>query len=47
MIKQGDIIEELKKYPDNHFDFCVGDPPYGIAFVGKVSFNKYKLGFKN
>lgn len=38
---QGDIIDELKKYPDNHFDVCVGDPPYGIAFMGK-SWDKYK-----
>ena len=32
---QGNNIDILKEYPDNHFDSIVTDPPYGIAFLGK------------
>ena len=32
---QGNNIDTLKQYPDNHFDSVVTDPPYGIAFLGK------------
>jgi site-specific DNA-methyltransferase (adenine-specific) len=31
----GNSAEELKKFPDNHFDSVVTDPPYGINFLGK------------
>ena len=31
----GDSSKVLKKYPDNHFDSIVTDPPYGIEFLGK------------
>ena len=31
----GNNIDILKEYPDNHFDSIVTDPPYGIAFLGK------------
>lgn len=31
----GDCIEVLKDYPENHFDSCVTDPPYGLEFMGK------------
>lgn len=31
----GNNIEVLKTYPDNHFDSIVTDPPYGIDFLGK------------
>ena len=31
----GDCMELLKNYPENHFDSCVTDPPYGLAFMGK------------
>jgi DNA modification methylase len=34
-IKQGNNIDTLKQYPDNHFDSIVTDPPYGIEFLGK------------
>lgn len=34
-IKQGNNIDTLKEYPDNHFDSIVTDPPYGIEFLGK------------
>ena len=34
-IKQGNNIDTLKTYPDNHFDSIVTDPPYGIEFLGK------------
>ena len=32
---QGNNINVLKTYPDNHFDSIVTDPPYGIDFLGK------------
>ena len=31
----GDVLECLKTYPDNHFDACLTDPPYGISFMSK------------
>jgi DNA modification methylase len=34
-IKQGNNIDTLKEYPDNHFDSIVTDPPYGIEFLAK------------
>lgn len=32
---QGDSLEVLRQYPDNHFDSFVTDPPYGIKFMNK------------
>lgn len=34
-LHQGNNIDTLKNYPDNHFDSIVTDPPYGIEFLGK------------
>ena len=34
-ILTGDSAEQLKQFPDNHFDSVVTDPPYGIEFLGK------------
>jgi len=31
----GDCLGVLKTYPDDHFDSCVTDPPYGLEFMGK------------
>ena len=31
----GDCVQVLKEYPENHFDACVTDPPYGLEFMGK------------
>ncbi|MHA1962884.1 MAG: DNA methyltransferase, partial [Candidatus Thorarchaeota archaeon] len=33
--KIGDCREVLKEYPDDSFDSCVTDPPYGLEFMGK------------
>lgn len=30
---QGDCLEVMKEFPDNYFDACVTDPPYGIGEV--------------
>ena len=27
----GDCMEGLKDYPDNHFELAIVDPPYGIG----------------
>lgn len=32
-IINNDCLIALKEYPDNHFDSCVTDPPYGISFM--------------
>lgn len=29
----GDCMEYLKEYPDNYFDLCIADPPYGDGGV--------------
>src|SRR3990172_583126 len=34
-IRLGDCLDLLKSFPDNHFDACVTDPPYGLEFMGK------------
>lgn len=31
----GDVMVELLKYPENTFDGCLCDPPYGLGFMGK------------
>lgn len=31
----GDCNDVLKGFPENHFDSCVTDPPYGLEFLGK------------
>jgi len=37
MIKlyEGDCLDILKKFPANHFDTLITDPPYGLEFMGK------------
>ena len=35
-ILNGNNIQVLKTFPDNHFDSIVTDPPYGIDFLGKA-----------
>ena len=37
-----DCIEGMKKYPDNHFDLAVVDPPYGIG----ISSNPFRQKFE-
>lgn len=32
---QGDCLEVLKTFPDNHFDALITDPPASISFMGK------------
>jgi DNA modification methylase len=34
-IIHGDCLEEMKKFPDNHFSAIVTDPPYGLSFMNK------------
>jgi DNA modification methylase len=33
---QGNNVDVLRTFPDNHFDSIVTDPPYGIDFLGKA-----------
>lgn len=35
-ILDGDCLEQLATFPENHFDALVTDPPAGISFMGKV-----------
>lgn len=34
-IYNGDALEVLKTLPDNSYDACYCDPPYGISFMGR------------
>lgn len=34
-IVNGDCLEVMKTYPNNHFSAIVSDPPYGLSFMGK------------
>jgi site-specific DNA-methyltransferase (adenine-specific) len=35
-ILNGNNVDVLRQFPDNHFDSIVTDPPYGIDFLGKA-----------
>jgi site-specific DNA-methyltransferase (adenine-specific) len=35
-IIQGDCLEVMKTFPDNHFSAIVTDPPYSLGFMGKI-----------
>ena len=53
-LQQGDVLERLKAYPDNYFDGCLTDPPYGLSappdmaeVLGKwLKFEEYKHSSK-
>lgn len=34
-ILQGDCLEVMRTFPDNHFSAIVTDPPYGLSFMNK------------
>ena len=34
-----DCLEHMSKIPDNFYDLCLTDPPYGIGMDGKVGIN--------
>jgi site-specific DNA-methyltransferase (adenine-specific) len=38
-IYNGDCLEIMKQYPDNHFELCLTDPPYGIN-IGNQALGK-------
>lgn len=42
----GDVLEELKKFPDKSLDLVLTDPPYKIQFTGKGSLAK-KLRYED
>lgn len=33
-IHHGDVRKVLRSFPENHFDGCLTDPPYGLSFMG-------------
>src|SRR6267143_3593943 len=39
---QGDCLEEMRKFPENHFDFIATDPPYNVHF--KITMSVAKKG---
>jgi site-specific DNA-methyltransferase (adenine-specific) len=39
-IYNGDCLEVMKQYDDNHFDLCLTDPPYGVGIGAKVGGEK-------
>jgi site-specific DNA-methyltransferase (adenine-specific) len=38
-------MEGMKQYPDNYFDLCIVDPPYGIGADKANNSNKGKFGY--
>ena len=36
-ITNEDNMERMKRFPDNHFDFAIVDPPYGIDAVNSLN----------
>lgn len=45
-ITNEDNIELMKRYPDNHFELAIVDPPYGINRDKAQNSNDGKWGFK-
>lgn len=49
-IIEGDCLEVMKSFPENHFSCIVTDPPYGLHFMGKdwdsYAKGKVKVGRK-
>ena len=45
-IIEGDCLEVMKRFPDNHFSAIVTDPPYGLHFMGK-DWDKFKYQFRS
>ena len=39
-------MELMARYPDNHFELAIVDPPYGIGIDKAMNANKGKQGFK-
>ena len=35
-----DCLEYMKSLPDNHFDLCIADPPYGICINESIGRRK-------
>ena len=35
-----DCLEYMKTLPDNHFDLCIADPPYGICINESIGRRK-------
>ena len=46
-ITNEDCMELMKRYPDNHFELAVIDPPYGINITSSGSHFKEKYDIKN
>ena len=38
----GDCMEGMKDYPDNHFELAIVDPPYGIEMAKGIEVGKWK-----
>lgn len=38
-----DCLEFMKSLPNNHFDLCIADPPYGIGECGAKNHSRDKL----
>ena len=45
-ITNEDNMALMARYPDNHFDLAIVDPPYGIGIDKAINANKGKQGFK-
>ena len=37
IVYNNDCIDGMKRYPDNHFDLAIVDPPYGIDMANKIN----------
>ena len=40
-VVQSDVVDVMSKWPDNHFDTCITDPPYNIASDEKVYLGRF------
>ena len=45
-ITNEDNMELMSRYPDNHFDLAIVDPPYGIERAGQTETYTKKLKHK-
>lgn len=46
-LHQGDCMDIMRTYPDQHFDAVITDPPYGISFAGEKWDTATPTGFQS
>ena len=43
VVYNADCLEGMRQFPDNYFQLCIADPPYGIGEDGSKNHSRGKL----